>query len=32
MVTHEDEYAAFTDRIVTLDDGKIIKTTDANMV
>lgn len=26
MVTHEDEYAAFADRIVTLDDGKIVKT------
>ncbi|MBI4065676.1 ABC transporter ATP-binding protein [Candidatus Kaiserbacteria bacterium] len=24
MVTHEDEYAAFADRIVTLDDGRII--------
>lgn len=24
MVTHEDEYAGFADRIVTLDDGKII--------
>jgi len=24
MVTHEDEYARITDRIVTLDDGKII--------
>lgn len=24
MVTHEDEYASFADRIVTLDDGKII--------
>lgn len=32
MVTHEDEYASFADRIVTLDDGKIIKTTNANMV
>ena len=27
MVTHEDEYSRFADRIVTLDDGKIIKTT-----
>jgi len=26
MVTHEDEYAAFADRIVTLDDGRIVKT------
>lgn len=26
MVTHEDEYSAFADRIITLDDGKIIKT------
>lgn len=25
MVTHEDEYAAFADRIITLDDGKIVK-------
>ncbi len=24
MVTHEDEYARFADRIVTLDDGRII--------
>lgn len=24
MVTHEDEYAAFADRVITLDDGKII--------
>ncbi len=24
MVTHEPEYAALTDRIITLDDGKII--------
>lgn len=24
MVTHEDEYAAFADRIITLDDGRII--------
>lgn len=32
MVTHEDEYASFADRIVTLDDGKIIKTTNTNMV
>ncbi len=32
MVTHEDEYASFADRILTLDDGKIIKTTSASMV
>lgn len=32
MVTHEDEYASFADRIVTLDDGKIIKTMNTNMV
>ncbi|MDP1707329.1 MAG: ABC transporter ATP-binding protein [bacterium] len=24
MVTHEDEYASFADRVVTLDDGKIV--------
>lgn len=29
MVTHEDEYAAFSDRIVKLDDGKIISNTRA---
>ena len=27
MVTHEDEYARIADRIVTLDDGKIVNTT-----
>lgn len=32
MVTHEDEYARFADRVVKLDDGRIIKTTNANMV
>lgn len=30
MVTHEEEYASFADRIITLDDGKIIKTTTAH--
>lgn len=32
MVTHEDEYARFADRVIKLDDGRIIKTTNANMV
>lgn len=32
LVTHEDEYARFADRVVKLDDGRIIKTTNANMV
>ena len=26
MVTHEDEYSRFADRIVILDDGRIVKT------
>ena len=28
MVTHEDEYAALADRIITLDDGRIVSEKD----